>query len=60
MITIGKLKKLISSLPDDAEVIAYEGEDTGLTVTMKDGSHKFIRACDTSEEDEQPEFPETD
>jgi hypothetical protein len=42
-----KVKDLISWLikvDDDAEVYAYEGEDTGLVIRDLDHSCKFIRA----------------
>jgi len=36
MLTIKKLKELIADLPDDAGVVAYEGEGCGLRVIKGD------------------------
>lgn len=36
MITVKKLKELLDKLPDDARLIAYEGEGVGLRVISVD------------------------
>jgi len=60
MIKVSKLKELLSNIPDDAEVWAYEGEDTGIAITpartpgvVWDCMAKWwIRAtCDKKEDD---------
>lgn len=43
MITVRMLKKLISQLPEDALVSAYEGEDSGLNIYHEE-KHWWIRA----------------
>ena len=50
MLTIKNLKLLIEYLPDDAEVVAYEGEGTGLRV-MYGGFYGWIETgCDDDTE----------
>jgi len=56
MITGKKLKELVMYIPDDAKIYAYEGEDTGFGIRMKDGSYAWIRAHDNDIEDDQTEF----
>lgn len=56
MITGKKLKQLSAKIPDDAQIYAYEGEDVGFGIYMPDGSFQWIRARDTSWEDDQPGF----
>lgn len=49
MITVGKLKSLLETLPDDYRVWAYEGEDVGIGIESPDGKKDYwIRA--TSDE----------
>jgi hypothetical protein len=48
MLTIKRLKELIAHLPDDAGVVAYEGEGIGLCV-VHEGKHGWIN---TGEHDE--------
>ena len=43
MITVKTLKKLLSEVPDDAEVSAYEGEDIGINIDYDDNNW-WIRA----------------
>lgn len=55
MITVGRLKKLLEEVPDDAKVHAYEGEDSGFNI-VKDEKYWWIRAAepifnDTTEDD---------
>jgi hypothetical protein len=40
---------LIEKLPDDGELYAYEGEDTGIVIS-KDNKNWFIRADETLDE----------
>lgn len=56
MITAKKLKELLSKVPDEATIYAYEGEDVGLGIRMPDGSFEWIRAIDNDKEDNQDEF----
>lgn len=56
MIKAKKLKELLARVPDEAVISAYEGEDTGLSIRMPDGTFQWIRAYDSEEEDDQPEF----
>jgi len=56
MILAGTVKKMLSKVPDDAEMWAYEGEDTGINISMPDGTAQWIVARDTDEEDEQTGF----
>lgn len=46
MITVKTLKQLIENLPDNAEVYAYEGEDTGFVI-LKGKKYWFIRATES-------------
>lgn len=57
MITVKRLKELLDKLPDDAICVAYEGENTGISITLPDGSDRFIVANDNDKEDAQPNFP---
>ncbi len=49
MLTIKKLKKLIKNLPDEAQVNAYEGEASGLQITLNKKSG-WIETGFTAEE----------
>jgi hypothetical protein len=58
MLTIKRLKELIADLPDDAGVVAYEGEGIGLRVVHRDkygwintGEHDEICEDDSGEHD---------
>jgi len=50
MIKVKTLKKLLDELPDDAEINAYEGEDTGLSIEYK-GNYAWIRATSSQAEE---------
>lgn len=56
MITVKRLKEMLGKVPDDARISAYEGEDTGLSINMPDGSTEWIRALEDEAEDDQSEF----
>ena len=62
MITVGQLRKLLATLPSDAMCYGYEGEDTGIGIRSFDENERkqywWIRARETDEEDDQPEFRE--
>ena len=55
-ISVKALKELLAFLPDEARLHGYEGEDTGITVNLPDGDFTWIRACEGTQDDEQPEF----
>lgn len=52
MITVKKLCEFLAKLPDDAQVYAYEGEDVGLGICIGEQQRWWIRARDTTEEDD--------
>lgn len=56
MIKADTLKQLLTKVPDDATIYAYEGEDTGIQINMPDGTFQWIRATASSTEDKQTEF----
>lgn len=51
MITVEKLIKLLERVPLNAEVYAYEGEDTGISINDPDGGSWWIQARDNNKED---------
>lgn len=55
MITVKNLLNLLATLPHEAEVNAYEGEDIGLSIRLGD-RYWWIRARPTDEQDDQAEF----
>ena len=59
MISVGRLKRLLEWLPEDAAINAYEGEDVGFSIKMQDGSFTWITARDTEDEDDQHYFYDT-
>lgn len=52
MITIKKLKEEVNKFPDDAECYAYEGEVTGLIVTMAERNYTHQGVIHCSEHDD--------
>lgn len=42
MITGKRLKELVAQIPDDARVIAYEGEGVGIVIQTDDGRSGWI------------------
>jgi len=50
MIKASKLKRLLHQIPDDAEVYAYEGEQTGIVI-KRDYELWFIGCYDSKEKD---------
>jgi len=46
---------LLAECPPGAQVFAYEGEDTGMTVQFPDGSRRWIRAGEYDELDDYTE-----
>jgi hypothetical protein len=55
MITAKRLMALLEECPPDAQVFAYEGEDTGMTIQFQDGSRRWIRAGQYDELDDYTE-----
>jgi hypothetical protein len=55
MITVKRLMALLAECPPDAQVFAYEGEDTGMTLQFPDGSRRWIRAGEYDEIDDYNE-----
>jgi hypothetical protein len=56
-----KVKDLISwlmKIDEDADVYAYEGEDTGLVIRDLDHSYKFIRASQLDDDSHVEGFDE--
>jgi hypothetical protein len=47
MIKVSRLKELLASVPEDADVYAYDGEDTGIGISASDGIFFWIRAKET-------------
>ena len=43
-ITAKELKRLLTDIPDNATIYAYEGEDTGIAIELPDNTFKWIRA----------------
>ena len=56
MITVKKLKEMLSFLPDNAEISAYQGEDVGINVKLLLNHNLFINAKYSNKEDKQDEF----
>lgn len=56
MIKAKTLKEMLSLVPDDAEIHAYEGEGVGFAINMPDGTFEWISAYDSKTEDDQTEF----
>ena len=57
MITVKNLIMMLQTLPEDATVSAYEGEDIGLNINISnDVGSTWITARPTETEDEQPEW----
>lgn len=56
MITVAKLKELLSQVPDDATLNGYEGiiqaEGTGIAIHAKDGCRFWWIQCSESHEEE--------
>lgn len=50
MLTVKRLKELLTDLPDDATVLAYEGEGIGLIITYG----QITGWIDTSPFDDEP------
>ena len=50
MIRVRDLMKWLKKVDEDAEVYAYEGEDTGIVIKDLDHSNKFIRATQWEDE----------
>jgi hypothetical protein len=50
VITVARLRELLAQVPDDAEVGAYEGEDSGISI-YKDGSTWWIRTTSRDADD---------
>lgn len=45
MITVKHLKELLNKIPEDAMIVAYDSEDTGLSIyTHKNMKYWWIRA----------------
>ena len=57
MITVGRLKRILAQIPDEAQAVACEGEDTGLSISCG-ASGWFIRATGSEEEDDNDDDAE--
>jgi len=55
VITVKRLTELLAECPPGAQVFAYEGEDTGMTIQFPDGSRRWIRAGEYDELDDYTE-----
>lgn len=59
MITVIRLREILSKLPDDAECYGYQGERTGLAIRVPEteiGCNWFINAYESHEEDIQKDY----
>lgn len=54
MITVARLKELIAGVPDDAQVIGYEGEECGISIERGEREWWFIKTGDTSDPVDEP------
>jgi hypothetical protein len=52
MITVKRLMALLAECPPNAQVFAYEGENTGVPLQFPDGSRRWIRAREYDELDD--------
>ena len=50
MIKVKDLIKWLKKVDENADVYAYEGEDTGIVIKDLDHSNKFIRATEWDDE----------
>ena len=50
MKTVKQVIEELKSFPEEARCHAYEGEEIGLTIVMKDGKHDFV-SCSPVDDD---------